>query len=361
MRALACALLMLAAPTMSPAMAATERVGQLDREAVIDRLDVADLDAGRTHRFWFRGGETATGQRWLVPVVVVKGAKPGPRLLVTAGIHGDELNGIDVIHRLVAGLDPAGLAGTLVAVPGLNPPGLLQGTREFAANDSRAAANLNRQMPGKLDGGYVEHHAALLWNNLLRPNADLAVDLHTQSRGTAYVLYAFASTARTRRMAELLAPDVIKMDRGDRGTIENTLTEDGVPAVTLELGMPERFDEAMVTRGVAGLLNLMREQAMLPGRVAEPPKNLVVGNALAAVRAPRGGWAKLLVPLGAKVTAGQPVATMADAFGRVTDTLLASETGVVAAAFTDPRRERGGMIVRIIHWKEDPDCALGCP
>ncbi len=358
MKAAALALALIAA---MPASAATDVVGRIDTIPLIDKLDVADAPVGRTTRYWFRAGETGTGQRWLVPVIVVRGARPGPRLLVTAGIHGDELNGIDVIHRLVAGLDPAGLSGTLIAVPGLNPPGLLQDTREFAANDSRAAANLNRQMPGRLDGDYVEHHAALLWQNLLRPNADLAVDLHTQSRGTAYGLYSFASTARTRRMAELLAPDVIKLDRGDRGTVENTLTDDGVPAVTLELGMPGRFDEAMVSRGVAGLLNLMREQKMVAGAVVEPPASIVVGNVLAAVRAPRGGWARLLVPLGARVEKGQTIATMADAFGRVTDMLLAPETGVIASIFTDPRRERGGMIARIILMSDDPACAYGCP
>ncbi len=344
-----------------PIAAQTEPVGMLDGIAVIDALDAADTPAGQTTRYWFRAGETATGQRWLVPVIVVKGARPGPRLLVTAGIHGDELNGIDVIHRLVAGLDPAALSGTLVAVPGLNPPGLLQGTREFAANDSRAAANLNRAMPGKLDGGYVDHHAALLWQKLLRPNADLAVDLHTQSRGTSYVMYAFASTARTKRMAELLAPDVLKLDRGDKGTVENTLTDDGVPAVTLELGMPERFDAVLVKRGVDGLRNLMREQKMLPGAATEPPAAMVVGNVLAVVRAPRGGWATLLAPLGSKVEKGQLVATMADAFGRTTDMLMAPEAGTIAAAFTDPRRDRGSTIVRIIYMKDDPACAFGCP
>lgn len=356
LRALVLAVLMAA-----PGQAQTVMVGALDREAVIDRLDGRDVPAGTTTRYWFRAGETATGQHWLVPVVVVKGARPGPRLLVTAGIHGDELNGIDVLHRLVRTLNPAELSGTLVAVPGLNPPGLLQGTREFAANDSRASANLNRQMPGDLDGSAVSHHAALLWQNLFLPNADLAVDLHTQSRGTAYVLYAFASTARTKRMAELLGPDVIKLDRGDKGTVENTLTDAGVPAVTLELGMPERFDAEMVRRGVAGLQNLMREQKMLAGDVVEPPATMVVGNALARVMAPRGGWATLLTPLGSRVEKGQLVATMADAFGRVTGTLLAPESGVVAAAMTDPRRERGGMILRILHMKDDPECAFGCP
>lgn len=358
MRRLALALLVLLA---APVAAQTVVSGALGAERVIDRLDVADLPAGAVQRVWFRAGETSTGQRWLVPVVVVKGAQPGPRLLVTAGIHGDELNGIDVLHKLVARLDANMLAGTLIAVPGLNTPGLLQDARQFAEDAGRSTANLNRAMPGDLEGDAVAHHAALLWQNLLRPNADLAVDLHTQSRGTAYVLYAFASTARTRRMAELLAPDVIKLDRGETGTVENTLTDDGVPAVTLELGRPGVFDPVMVERGVNGLMNLMREQKMIAGEVREPPETMVVGNALARVAAPRGGWATLLAPLGTRVEKGQPVATMADAFGRVTDTLLAPESGVIASAFTDPRRARDAMIVRIIHMQDDPECEYGCP
>jgi predicted deacylase len=352
--------LLIAAALAAPAHAATEITGSLDGVPVIDRLDIADQPASQTRRFWFRGGDTATGQRWLVPVVVVKGAKPGPRLLVTAGIHGDELNGIDVLHRLVSGLDPAGLSGTLIAVPGLNPPGLIQSTREFTATYSHSSPNLNREMPGNLEGSAVAHHAALLWQNLLRPNADLAVDLHTQSRGTAYVMYAFASNARTKRMAELMRPDAIKLDRGDKGTVENTLTDDGVPAITLELGEPERFDEAMVSRGLAGLMNLMREQKMLPGAVLEPSAT-VIGNALASVRAPRGGWARLLVPLGSRVAQGQPVASLADAFGRTTDILTAPQAGLISSSFTDPRTERGSTLVRILWSSSDPACAFGCP
>ncbi|WP_439532189.1 succinylglutamate desuccinylase/aspartoacylase family protein [Polymorphobacter sp.] len=360
LRPLLLAPLLIAPLLTSQARAATETVGSLDGIPVIDRLDVADQPSGRTSRFWFRAGDTATAQRWLVPVIVVKGARPGPRLLVTAGAHGDELNGIDVIHRLVASLDPAGLAGTVIAVPGLNPPGLLQSTREFTATGSHNSPNLNREMPGSLDGSAVAHHAALLWQNLMRPNADLAVDLHTQSRGTAYVMYVFASNARTRRMAELMLPDAIKLDRGDKGTIENTLTDDGVPAITLELGHPERFDAAMISRGVAGLQNLMREQKMLAGTVIEPTAT-VTGNALASVRAPRGGWARLVVPLGSRVEQGQPVASISDAFGRTTDTLVAPQAGIISSSVTDPRVERGSTLVRILYSSPDPACAYGCP
>jgi predicted deacylase len=350
--------LLLAAPAV-PGLAATERVGSLDGIDIIDRLDTADLPGGATTRLWFRAGDSSLAQPWLVPVIVVKGARPGPRLLLTAGIHGDELNGIAVIHRLAA-LDPATLAGTLVMVPGLNTPGLLQSTREWTPNFSHGAPNLNREMPGVDGGRGVADYAGRLWFRLLRPNADQAVDLHTQSRGTAYVLYAFASTPRARTMAELAAPDIIKLDPGEKGTVENELVRDGVPAITLELGSPEVFDRVMVDRGVAGITNLMREMAMLEGPVTARSPQTFTGNIQTPVRAPRAGFATLLAPLGGDVTKGQVIAIMADAFGRRTETITAPVAGRISTRFTDPRRERGDMIVRIIHNSDDPKCAMGC-
>ena len=341
-----------------PASAATETVGNIDKVAIIDRLAADDL-AGGVHRFWFRAGETALAQSWLVPVIVVKGSQPGPKLLITAGIHGDELNGIAVIHRL-AMTDPATIKGTLVMVPGLNTPGLTNSTREWTPNDSRASPNLNREMPG-IDGGRgVEDVAGRLWTRLLRPNATTAVDLHTQSRGTAYVMYVFASTPRTRAMADLMAPDIIKLDPGEKGTVENEMTRDGVPAITVELGQPEVFDKVMIDRATAGLTNLMRDLGMMAGTPVPKSPATFTGNIQTPVRAPRAGFATLLAPLGSDVAKGQVIAVMTDAFGRRTETITAPVTGRISTSFTDPRRERGGMIVRIIHNSDDTKCANGC-
>lgn len=344
----------------APALAATESIGSLDGTSIIDRLDTADLPAGQTQRFWFRAGASPVGQPWLVPVVVVKGAAAGPRLLLTAGIHGDELNGIAVLHRLAATVDPAKLAGTLVLVPGLNPPGLMQSARQFTPDWGRSAPNLNREMPGKEGGSAVADFAGRLWNRLLRPNADAAVDLHTQSRGTAYMMYVFASSPRTRRMAELVAPDIIKMDKGDKGTVENTLADDGVPAITLELGRPEMFDDVMIARGESGLLNLMREMKMLPGKVTPPPASLFVANDIVPARASKPGWARLLLPLGAAVKKDQPLAEIRDAFGRLVETVLSPADGRINMIATDPRTDQGGSVARITWWSADPACANGC-
>lgn len=342
-----------AALLLALAMPATAApVGSLDGVPIVDRLVPMELPAGQLSRLWFRAGETALAQDWRVPVIVIKGARPGPRLLVTAGIHGDELNGIAVIHKLAAQIDPAALAGTLVMVPGLNTPALLASSREFPDGN-----NLNRVMPGKA-GGAADRYAKRLWDGLMRPNADFAVDLHTQSRGTAYVMYAFASTPETRAMAELVGPDIVKMDTGDKGTVENELTRDGVPAITFELGRPEVFDAASVARGVAGLTNLMTAKAMLAGTVAVTAP--YVSNRIVAVRTGHAGWMTLSAPLGSDVTKGQPIATIADAFGRVVETVTAPETGRINTIATDPRRDAGDMVVRIVWWDPDPKCALGC-
>ncbi len=119
-----------------------------DGTPMIDRLDGGDFAPGQVHRFWFRISDNAIGQAWYVPVVVVKGARPGHQLLLTAGIEGDELNGIDVILKLVRTIDPAQLSGTIVTVPGLNTPGLLHHSRPFALGEGADGANLNWLMPG---------------------------------------------------------------------------------------------------------------------------------------------------------------------------------------------------------------------
>lgn len=359
-----CLALVAACALAWPAAAQTALTGdRIDGTAVIDNLDANDLKSGEVHRFWFRTGDTALGQAWFVPVVVIKGAKAGPRLLLTAGIHGDELNGIAVIHRLARELDPTQLSGTLVMVPGLNTPGLNNSTRSFTPRGGTGGDNLNRVMPGKnLPGSSLtDIYAHNLWHRLMRPNADRMIDLHTQSRGTAYNLYAFVSSPQAREIADAIAPDTIRLDPGQRGTVENEMVPDGVPAITLELGAPEAWDEAMISRSYDGILRVMASMKMLPASAAPPAtaKPFVANNQV-QVRSPMGGWVTLHVRLNDRVTAGQPVASVADAFGRNRTTLTAPVAGQIVSVATDPRSDIGDMVVRIGYLDPDPKCAAGC-
>ncbi len=325
---------------------------RIDATPVIDKLDTADLATGQSHRFWFRVTDNAIGQGWYVPVIVVRGVKPGPRLLLTAAIHGDELNGVDVIHRLVNGVDPAMLSGSIIAIPGLNTPGLLHHSRAFTPGDGRDGENLNRIMPGDVNSNdRAVRYAGRLWHRLMRPNADVAIDLHTQSRGTAYPMYAFAGSPRARAIAELIGPDMIKLDPGVTGTVETEMLKSGVPAITLELNRPESFDRVVIGRAVAGIQRVMADLKMLPEGAA-PPNNSpppFVGDTLATVRTSRGGFATLLVDLGDAVVKGQIVARLADPFGRTLESLTAPESGRVSSIATDPLRDPGDTVMRILY------------
>lgn len=349
--------------TAAPLLAQASETGdRVNGEAVIDQLDAASLPVG-IHRYWFRAGDNGIGQPLLVPVIVIRGASDGPRLLLTAGIHGDELNGIDVIQQLASRIDPARLSGTLTMVPGLNTPGLTNSTRMFTPHGGTDGDNLNRVMPGEddLTSSLSRAYAHRLWHRLMIRNADRMVDLHTQSRGTAYNLYAFVSSPEAREIAEAIAPDTIRLDPGERGTVENEMVPRGVPAITLELGRPEVFDAAMNARALDGLLRLMVRMEMLPaGSAPAATVTPFVANAQEQVRASESGWARLLVGLNDRVTAGQPVATISDAFGRLRVTLSAPVAGQVTSIATDPRTEQGQMLLRIGWSSSDPACAAGC-
>jgi hypothetical protein len=347
----------------APAHAATVLTGdRMDGVPVISALDVSDLPSASLSRFYFRVTDQTTGQGWYVPVLVAKGAKPGKRLLLTAAVHGDELNGIAVIQDLFKDLDPKQLSGVVIGVPGLNQPGLLQAAREFHPSEGSGSSNLNRKMPGDVKGNDIaDVYAGRLWTGLFIGNADLAVDLHTQSRGTLYPMYIFAQTPDAKQMAQVLRPDVIKLDPGVNGAIENMLNAAGMTAVTLELGAPEVFDPVMIGRALTGIKNLMIDQGMVAGQITRPGPEPYIGNLTTNVSAPRGGYARVNVKIGDKVKSGQTLATISDPFGLVTYTVTAPLDGQVLSIATSPLHEIGAMLVRLISWSDEAACKeAGC-
>jgi predicted deacylase len=319
---------------------------------VIGALTVESLVPGR-HDFYFRAGWRNSGQALHVPVVVVKGARPGKRLLLTAAVHGDELNGIGVIHRLLEGIDAQSLSGTLIAVPGVNQPGINANNRRYMASGGGGyMVDPNRDFPGtdQLGGSTVRRFLGALWHGLFKDNTDLAVDLHTQTRGTAYPLFVFADfkNGTAKEAAFLLGPDMIKNDHGQKGTLETTLMEAGIPAVTFEVGSPKVFQQGLITRAVGGIRNLMRRHSMIAGDSMPPPVAPIVGSSYTNVYTETGGIAVLHVALKDAVTRGQHVATLYDPFGREIKRYVAPHDGWVLAVSTDPMKEAGAMLVRIL-------------
>lgn len=323
----------------------------LDGVPVISALEVDALPEGR-HRFYFQAGRRSTGQNIHVPVIVLKGQKPGKKLLLTAAVHGDELNGIRVIHRLFNELESETLAGTLVGVPGVNQTGLEAGNRHFLGSSGGGhMVDPNRIFPGsQTGGGAASLYIGKIWDKLLRGNADIAIDLHTQSSGAAYPLFVFADFGNrlAQQMAFTLMPDMIKNDPGQNGALETVLINDGIPAVTFELGEAGRWQNDMIERATRGIVNVMRAHEMLSGAVMKSPSAPVVGSSYTNVYAQEGGFAHIGVALKEAVEKGEHIATIVDPLGREIRRYYAPHDGHVLAVATAPLREAGAMLVRIL-------------
>ena len=318
----------------------------------IEKLTVAKLTPG-IHRFRFNPGSRNTGESIWVPIIVVKGENAGPRLLLTAAVHGDELNGIATIHGLLDRVAEQSIAGTLVMLPGINQPGLNANNRHFvSAGGGGSMTDLNRIFPGRLSqGSSAERYVAMLWRDVIKDNADYAIDLHTQTRGSDYPLFVFSDFRNliSKQIAFDLGPDLIKNDPGQSGSLETTMMEIGVPAVTFEIGGPKRWQPELIDRAVDGLENVMRGLGMLAGPKRQPHVEPVVGANSTNIFTDYGGYAYIHVDLKDRVSQGQALATVVDAYGTVLAEYSSPYDGVVLSVATDPLREPGAMLVRILH------------
>ena len=154
---------------------------------VVSALAVDDLEAGKKHLLYFQGVQTPTGHHWYVSVIVAKGARPGKRVTLTSGVHGDEMSSIRTVQIIMDQLDPARMAGTVMAVLDISRPALESMQRRWP-NSGRGIdlIDMNREWPGNEIGATAAgRHAGIVFNRLLRPNSDLAIDFHTGTTGFA--------------------------------------------------------------------------------------------------------------------------------------------------------------------------------
>jgi predicted deacylase len=338
---------------------------RIQGKPVIDRLDLDALEPGKIHHLYFESVEMGSGQHWYVPVMVAKGARPGKRILLVAGVHGDELTPVATVHEVFRKLDPGMLSGSVIAIVGVNRPGIEYITRNWPMkNLGTSWVNPNRVFPGKADGNTVERQTWLVMERLVKGNVDIAIDMHTGGNGADFALFIFAYSAdpESLALADLFPVDQIKLDPGLEGTMEYALVKAGIPALTLELGGPRGFEPDMVRAGVEGIDNVLAHygvSAQEVGRTAESV-NAFRGNALVDVFADTGGFVEYLVELNDTVEEGQRLAIQRDAFGEVVREYKAPASGRVAIRGTDAIRERGSDIVTIL--TNSPDCAPeGCP
>ncbi len=345
-----------------PARAGTTRTGDtIDGVPVISKLDVDDLEPSLTHRFFFQGAQMGSGQHWYVPVVVAKGAHDGKRILLTAGVHGDELSPINVVQRIMAGLDPAGVSGTVIAVYGLSRPAMEYTQRKWPIPQGGGSLiDFNRVWPGNEAGNNAPtRHAGRLFNRLFKNNIDIALDYHTASTGGDFTMFIFADirNPEIRRIAELFPIEQIKNDRGETGTLETAFIEAGIPAITVEVGAPRIFHPRKIAMTIEGSMNVLKHYHIIDGAIGRTSKEAgtFFGDAFEIIRSTAGGFLELLVDLNDKVTPGEQVAIQRNSFGDVVAEYTASVAGQVATVARDALSEPGARVLEILYDSMDPE------
>jgi predicted deacylase len=285
-----------------------------------------------------------TGGDVTLPVQVIHGREAGPVIWVNAAIHGDEVLGVEVIRRVMAGLDPKTLRGTVVTVPVVNVLGFMNGDRYLP--DRR---DLNRSFPGSARGSLASRIAHLFMTEVVS-KCELGIDLHTAAdkRDNYPQIRADLDDPVTRRLAQSFGAPVMLHAKLRDGSLRQAGLDVGARVLLFEAGMSMRFDEAPIRVGVDGVRRVLAQLDMIdcPPELIEPAY-VEECRSSAWVRARGTGILHLEVELGAEVRAGQRVGGLSDTFGRRVRLVHADRTGVVIGLTRAPIVNAGDAVIHI--------------
>lgn len=314
-----------------------------DRVKVVEELDVESLPTGRISRLVVNLSHDGLGRTLGVPVLVARGAKPGLTMGVTAALHGNEVNGIPVIHELFNKLDPKELRGTLVAVVVTNTPGFLLNQRAFIDGQ-----DLNHIFPGRADGTESQVYTWRLIDRIVS-RVDRLVDLHTASFGRINSLYVRAdlSDEYTARMAYLLRPQIVLHNPPSDFTMRGHVMELGKPAITVEIGDPQRFQPEFIRSTVRGIRRILADAGMVAKRPFKPGAAPVICESSRWIYTEHGGLLSVTPKLTEEIAEGELVAHVTDVFGEHIADYRAPHAGVVIGKSTNPVAQTGARILHL--------------
>jgi len=283
-----------------------------------------------------------------MPLQVICGRREGPVLFVSAAIHGDELNGVEIVRRLLRLKALGSIRGTLIAVPIVNVHGFLHQSRYLP--DRR---DLNRSFPGSAKGSIAARLANTFFTQIVS-RADYGIDLHTGAinRSNLPQIRGNLDDAKTLELANCFGVPVIINANIRDNSLRASVAELGVPVLIYEAGEALRFDEISIRAGLRGILNIMRLIGMLPAKqAAKRTVKPVLARSTSWVRAPSSGIFNTKVKLGNSVSKGQRLATISDPLGRSSDVMVAPFDGIIIGRSNLPLAHEGDALFNVADFK----------
>jgi predicted deacylase len=287
----------------------------------------------------------SVGGEFRLPVILLKGVQDGPTLYVGAAIHGDELNGIGVIFKMLSSINNSDLRGRILFVPVQNPIAF-QHRQRFVPGDiyDTYAVDVHTAFPGSATGQITECIADAVLKVIL--HADYAVDLHTAMPDGNYICHSFSpaigageNADKAIQLAEVFGtPIVVEMESGlyvQESMLHSAATKQGVPTIGAELGPGGCIDPDCVEIGYRGMINILSHLNMVEGEISKDPNQVIVDKVFYQ-RASMGGIIEHRVELGAKVEEGDEVAKIYDLHFKEAESIKAQVSGILYRQRTYP-------------------------
>ncbi|MFC7234694.1 succinylglutamate desuccinylase/aspartoacylase family protein [Halosegnis marinus] len=294
-----------------------------------------EVRPGEKRHVRYEVSETYLGDPVEVPVTVINGTEPGPRVFCTAAIHGDELNGVKVCQELARRYDPSDIAGTLVILHVANVPAYHAQQRYVPIYD----LDLNRSFPGKAGANTAERTAAELWDAFLS-KCDVGLDFHTSTRNrtTMYHTRADVTAPGVERLTRAFGANVVLAGGGDEGSLRAAATRAGIPTVTVEMGKAHRFQPVLIEKALDGVASVLAEYGLVEGAVSWPGWYRVVSpeDQKKWLRADEGGLVEMQWGPYPLVREGETICTVTDHFSREEHVVAAPFTGLLVGVLENP-------------------------
>jgi len=292
-----------------------------------------------------------------LPVHIVHGKKDGPRLFVSAAIHGDEINGVEIIRRLFAKKRINEIRGTLIAIPIVNMFGLIQHSRYLP--DRR---DLNRSFPGSVKGPLAARLAHIFMETIVKI-CDYGIDIHTGAihRSNLPQIRAKLDDIKTKELAYAFGvPVIINSDVRD-GSLREAAANNGVKMLLYEAGEALRFDELAIKAGVRGILEVMRHLQMLkPSKRIQKTVEPFVAKSRHWVRAPHSGILRDVKKLGDHVEKNELLGAISDPTdisGQTEFAVNADRSGIIIGKTNLPLVNEGDAIYHIAYFADSTEVA----
>jgi len=298
--------------------------------------DGGEVPPGETEQFRYPVSETYLGDPVRIPVTVINGSHGGPTVFLSAAIHGDELNGIEVVREVAQEWEHEHIHGTLVCLPVLNVQGFVSQQRYFPVYDR----DLNRAFPGKEGSTSTRRVAATIFENFVEP-CDYGLDFHTSTRGRTNMFHVRAdmSDDEVARLARAFGSSVIMDGEGSEGMLRTEATKAGIPTITIEMGEAHRFERSFIDDALAGVRSVFAEYGVHPQETVRWPgwRTVISGwDEKTWLRADDGGIVEMRHDHGDLVSEDAVICRITNPFKTDVTEVAAPFTGVLVGVLENP-------------------------